>query len=58
MTIPDGKKSVLLVVQPIDDAASEGTETLTLRILPGSQYTASSKSRAAVTLIDDDGALR
>jgi hypothetical protein len=54
VTIPAGKSSVTLKVEPIDDALTEGTETIELKIVAGTGYTNSLKSKAAVTLVDDE----
>jgi len=54
VTIPGGSASATITVDPIDDLESEGTETVTLGILPRAGYTPGSLSRATVTIADDD----
>ena len=56
VTIPAGAASATVNVQPVDDAAVEPSETVTLTVAPGSGYTIGSASSAGVTIADNDAA--
>ena len=52
--IPAGAASATFNVRPIQDSLSEGSETVTYAIAPGSGYAVASSSPAGVTIHDDD----
>lgn len=53
ITIPSGATSARITVKPIDDAASEGTESVNVKIQPSSRYAIGTGS-ATVTISDND----
>ncbi|MDX1744588.1 MAG: metallophosphoesterase, partial [Halobacteriales archaeon] len=52
--IPFGEGFVDVVVDPLDDAEIEGSETVVLTVLDGAGYTAGSPDTATVTILDDE----
>jgi N-acetylneuraminic acid mutarotase len=56
VTIPAGATSATLAVRPVDDAATEPTETVTLGVAPGGGYTVGSPATANVSIADNDAA--
>ncbi len=52
--IPVKKKTATIVVTPLDDAVVELPETVELAILPAATYTHSKRSKAKLTIIDND----
>ena len=56
VTIPAGRSSVTLSVNPIDDAQSEGTETLILTLAARSNYSIDTTLAAATVTIEDNDA--
>jgi hypothetical protein len=56
VTIPAGAASATVTVSPVDDTASESTETVILTLSAGSGYVVGSPSSATVNLTDNDGA--
>jgi hypothetical protein len=56
VTIPAKKNAVAVKVKPFDDKSSEGSESIELKILPGSDYTYSLKSRATIAMVDNEPA--
>ena len=54
VTIPATKKTATIIVTPIDDTAIEPAETLELAVLPAAAYTHSKRSKAKLTIIDND----
>lgn len=54
VTMAAGEPSTTVTVAPLDDAESEGTETVTLTILPGAGYAVGLPATAAVSIADDD----
>ena len=56
VVIPAGLSSVDVVVTPVDDAAADSGETVSVTILPNSNYLVGATSSAAMTIIDNDAA--
>jgi parallel beta-helix repeat protein len=54
LTIPTGAASATVTVTPIDDAAVEGSETVTLTLSANAAYTVGLPSSATVTIADND----
>jgi large repetitive protein len=54
VTIPAGSSSAAVVVTPVNDAAVEGSETVTLTISPNGAYAIGSPNSATVTIGDND----
>ena len=54
IVIPDGQFGVNLVMTPIDDTNVEGTETVTLTILPGTGYGPDRPSNATYEITDNE----
>ena len=54
VTIPAGKTGLPLVVTPVDDAISEGRETVVVKVLPGDGYVVGSPRAATVAIVDND----
>jgi hypothetical protein len=52
--IPDTQLGVNLVMTPIDDALLEGTETVTLTVLPGTGYGVDRPAAATFDIIDNE----
>jgi hypothetical protein len=57
VTIPAGSSQATIVVMPIDDGDSEGTETVIVTILDTAAYHLGSPSSDTVTLADNDQVL-
>lgn len=55
ITVPPLTTSVTITVTPVDDALSEGTETVQFQISSGTGYTTGSPVSATVNLLDDEG---
>ncbi len=55
-TIPGGQASSTVTIAPIDDAAVEGSETVTVTVAAGGVYTVGSPSNGTVTIADNDSA--
>jgi len=55
LEFPPGATTLPVTLMPLDDALVEGTETVTLTLLPGAGYTVATAGAAIVTLADDDG---
>lgn len=53
IVIPDGQSSVTVTITPIDDLISEGTETVTLKILHDPTYSIGTE-QATINIADDD----
>ena len=43
-----------VTVKPLDDLELEGNETVSIKILPGDDYTVALKSTGNVTLVDNE----
>ena len=54
VVIPDGQLGMNLVMTPVDDAIAEGTETVTLMILPGTGYSPDRPSSATYEIADNE----
>ncbi len=54
VVIPDGQLGVNLVMTPIDDTGVEGTETVTLTILPGTGYGPDRPTSATYEIADNE----
>ena len=54
VVIPDGQSGVDLVMTPTDDATVEGTETVTLTVLPGTGYGADRPVSATYEIADSE----
>lgn len=54
VTILAGSSTASVMVTPIDDALSEGPETVVLSLSPNAAYTVSALSAATVTITDDE----
>jgi len=53
VTIPVGAESVRLEVMPLRDNANEGTESLSITLLPSANYTIGAPGAAAIEIADD-----
>lgn len=56
VTIPAGQSSVTVTRIPVDDAADEGTETLTVTIATSASYERGSTYTQNITILDNDAA--
>lgn len=56
VTLPAGRTSVTLFVQPFRDNQSEGLETVIVSLLPGETYQPGDPQRATVTILDEQTA--
>jgi len=56
LTFNSGSASVTVTITPVDDAAVEGTEAVTLTLLAGSGYTVGSPAGATGQIADNDAA--
>jgi hypothetical protein len=56
VTIPSGASSVTVTIAPIDDAAAEGAENVTLTVAAGAGYVVGAQSTAEVAIADNDSA--
>ncbi len=54
IVIPDGQSGVDLTLTPIDDATVEGTETVTVTVLPGTGYGPDRPASATYEIIDNE----
>jgi len=54
VTIPSGKKSVALVITPVDDTVKEKPETVVVTLTPGTGYQFSNKLKAATATINSN----
>ncbi len=54
VVIPAGDSTTTITVLPVDDASSEGNETVSLTLNTASGYRISGASQATVTIADDD----
>ncbi|WP_035616024.1 Calx-beta domain-containing protein [Haloferula sp. BvORR071] len=54
IVIPDGQGGVDLTLTPTDDATVEGTETVTVTVLPGSGYGPDRPASATYEIIDNE----
>jgi hypothetical protein len=54
ITFPAKKKTVKLTVKPLDDLELEGNETISIKVQPGDDYTVALKSKANLTLVDNE----
>lgn len=54
LVIPDTQSGVNLVMTPIDDALLEGTETVTLTVLPGTGYGVDRPASATFEIADNE----
>ena len=52
VTIPAGRLSTTVTILPLADAVAEGSETVTLEVLPDAAYLVGAASQATVTLVD------
>lgn len=52
--IPAGTAHIDIVIEPIDDDEVEGSETVTVTVVAGPDYSPGTQSSATVTLFDDD----
>jgi hypothetical protein len=55
VVIAAGTASTTVVVTPVDDAADEVDQTVTLTLAPGAGYTIGSSNSATITVADNDG---
>lgn len=55
LTLPSGATSATITVTPIDDAASEPPESVTLTLLSGAGYSLGSPSSGSGAIADNDG---
>jgi len=55
VTLPAGSATATVDVIPIDDTLAEGTESVSLQILPSSSYSHAFKSLASINITDNDG---
>jgi len=55
VTIPSGASSATVTVTPIDDALTEGSETVLVAVAPAAGYSVGTPSSATVTIVDDEG---
>jgi chitinase len=56
LIMADGVGSALITITPLDDTATESTETVTLTLAAGSGYTLGSPTSGSVSIADNDGA--
>ncbi|MHC4717012.1 MAG: Calx-beta domain-containing protein, partial [Planctomycetota bacterium] len=54
VTIPDGQSSADITITPVDDAESEGDETVTLTLTADPAYTLGAQTSDTVTIADND----
>jgi hypothetical protein len=54
VTIPGGSTSVTISVTPINDAAVEGDETVTLTLQPNEAYSLGDTTQGTVTIVDNE----
>ena len=54
VTIPAGATSTTLAIAPVDDTLAEPTETITLSLLPSTQYGITAPASATISLQDND----
>jgi hypothetical protein len=54
VTIPDGQVAATITVTPNDDAFVEGSETVSLTLMPGAGYSVGAPASDTVTIADDD----
>ena len=54
MVIPTGLVDALVVIDPVDDALVEGSESVELSLAPGAGYAVGAASQDAVVLLDND----
>lgn len=54
VVIPDAQSGVNLVMTPVDDALLEGTETVTLTVLPGTGYGVDRPASATFEIADNE----
>ncbi|MFL5330842.1 MAG: FG-GAP-like repeat-containing protein [Gemmataceae bacterium] len=54
ITIPAGSSSVVIPVNPSDDALIEGNESVTLTVAASTQYQIGTSSTGTVTILDND----
>ena len=54
VTIPAGKDSVFLFINPIEDNEYEGNETVVVNLTNGTGYEGGSNTNASVTILDND----
>jgi predicted extracellular nuclease len=55
LEFPPGVATLQVALTPVDDALVEGTETVTLTLVPGAGYTLATTATAVVSIADDDG---
>lgn len=58
VTIPARKNAVTIKLQPFDDSELEGRETVEFTVIPGADYSHSLRSKAQVTIVDNERAER
>ena len=58
VTIPAHKSAVTIKLKPFDDSDLEGPETVEFKIVPVTDYTNSLKSKAQVTIVDSERAIK
>ncbi len=54
VTIPNGASSATLVITPVDDREVEASETVSISLQSGSNYTVGTPSSATLSIRDDD----
>ncbi len=54
VVIPDGQTTATITLTPIDDAVSEGTETVVLTLASGTGYEIGPQNTATVSIVDDE----
>ncbi len=54
VSVPNGAQIATVVINPVDDNAVEGPETVILTLAPGALYTIGGANSATVTIVDND----
>ncbi len=54
VSIPDGDQTATIVINPVDDNAVEGPETVIVNLLSGPQYAIGGANSATVNIVDND----
>ena len=57
LQIPAGQREIYVPITPIPDSRNEGSETVTVTILPSSDYEVSDAAQATVTIVDSGAGL-
>jgi len=58
VTIPDGQSSAVITLTPLDDALTEGAETVVRTLQGGAGYVLGATTLGTVTIADDEGVMK